>query len=61
MGCVIINPKNQVIDRNGKPIDGLYAVGEVTGGIHVTNRLGGNAICDIFTFGRLCGIQVSKL
>lgn len=50
-----------MIDRYGKPIDGLYAVGEVTGGIHGTNRLGGNAICDIFTFGRLCGIEVSKL
>ena len=61
MGGVVINPHSQVIDRYGKPIDGLYAVGEVTGGIHGTNRLGGNAICDIFTFGRLCGIEVSKL
>ena len=47
--------------RYNKPIDSLYAVGEVTGGIHGTNRLGGNAICDIFTFGRLCDIEVSKL
>ena len=61
MGGVVINTKSQVIDRYNKPIDRLYAVGEVTGGIHGTNRLGGNAICDIFTFGRLCGIEVSKL
>jgi len=33
----------------------LYAAGEVTGGIHGTNRLGGNAIADIFTFGRIAG------
>ena len=61
MGGVVINTHSQVIDRYNKPIERLYAVGEVTGGIHGTNRLGGNAICDIFTFGRLCGIEVSKL
>ena len=38
----------------------LHAVGELTGGIHGTNRLGGNAICDIFTFGRLTGIYVAN-
>lgn len=39
----------------GNVIKGLYAAGEVTGGIHGTNRLGGNAIADIFTFGRIAG------
>lgn len=60
MGGVVINKDTQVIDRYGKVIPHLYAVGEVTGGIHGTNRLGGNAICDIFTFGRLAGIHIAK-
>lgn len=60
MGGVVINSKTQVIDRRGEIIPHLHAVGEVTGGIHGTNRLGGNAICDIFTFGRLTGIAVAK-
>lgn len=60
MGGVIINSDTQVIDRRGQVIPHLHAVGEVTGGIHGTNRLGGNAICDIFTFGRLTGIVVAK-
>ena len=60
MGGIVINTKTQVIDRQGSIIPKLHAVGEVTGGIHGTNRLGGNAICDIFTFGRLTGIAVAK-
>ncbi len=60
MGGIVINSKTQVIDRRGKVIPKLHAVGELTGGIHGTNRLGGNAICDIFTFGRLTGIAVAK-
>ena len=43
MGGVVINSKTQVIDRRGEVIPGLYAAGEVTGGIHGTNRVGGNA------------------
>ena len=49
-----------IIDRRGKVIPHLHAVGELTGGIHGTNRLGGNAICDIFTNGRLTGIAVAN-
>lgn len=60
MGGIVINNKTQVLDRRGKIIPKLHAVGEVTGGIHGTNRLGGNAICDIFTFGRLTGIYVAE-
>ena len=52
MGGIKINVKSQVINTKGKVIPGLYAVGEVTGGIHGSNRLGGNAIADIMTFGR---------
>ena len=61
MGKVLINTKCQVIDRYGKVIPDLYAVGEVTGGIHGSNRLGGNAIADIFTHGRLTGIELAKM
>ncbi|MBE9410972.1 FAD-binding protein, partial [Staphylococcus epidermidis] len=45
----------QVIDVEGHIIEGLYAAGEVAGGIHAGNRLGGNALADIFTFGRIAG------
>ncbi|MBF1103722.1 MAG: FAD-binding protein, partial [Solobacterium sp.] len=44
----------------GNAISGLYAAGEVTGGIHGTNRLGSDAIADITVFGRIAGEQVSK-
>ena len=55
MGGARIDAKARVLDREGKVIAGLYAAGEVTGGIHGTNRVGGNAIADIFTFGRIAG------
>lgn len=60
MGGAVINKYTQVIDRHGKVIPGLHAVGEITGGIHGSNRLGGNAIADIFTFGRLTGIYLAE-
>ena len=60
MGGVCINAKTQVLDRHGKVIPGLYAAGEITGGIHGTNRVGGNAIADVFTFGRIAGAEVMK-
>ena len=55
MGGVEINTKTQVIDTNGNVIPGLYAAGEVTGGIHGANRLGGNALTDTVVFGRIAG------
>lgn len=55
MGGVLINTKAQVVDRDGVVIDGLYAAGEVTGGIHGNNRVGGNGIAEIFTFGLIAG------
>lgn len=60
MGGVIINKDAQVIDRHGNVIPGLYAAGEVTGGIHGTNRVGGNAMADIFTYGRIAGVNAAK-
>jgi fumarate reductase flavoprotein subunit len=53
MGGVKINTATQVIDTNGNPIPGLYAAGEVTGGVHGGNRIGGNAVADIVVFGKI--------
>ena len=53
MGGVKINTSAQVIDVNGDPIPGLFAAGEVTGGVHGGNRIGGNAVADIVVFGNI--------
>ncbi len=55
MGGVAINTEAEVMDTEGNVIEGLWAAGEVTGGVHAGNRLGGNAIADIFTFGKIAG------
>ena len=55
MGGIQINTKSEVLNAEGNVIPGLYAAGEVTGGIHGANRLGGNALADINTFGRIAG------
>ncbi len=60
MGGVKINTEAQVISTDGNPIPGLYACGEVTGGIHGANRLGGNAVADIVVFGRIAGENAAK-
>ncbi len=60
MGGLQINTKAQVLDKDGKVIPGLYAAGETTGGIHGSNRLGGNAIADIMVFGRTAGTSAAK-
>lgn len=59
MGGVKINTKAEVIGTDGKVIPGLYAAGEVTGGIHGSNRLGGNAIADVMLFGRTAGAEAA--
>lgn len=53
MGGLKIDTGAHVLDKDGKQISGLYAAGEVAGGIHAGNRLGGNSLADIFTFGRI--------
>ncbi|CAM4321988.1 NADH-dependent flavin oxidoreductase [Vibrio neonatus] len=53
MGGLEIDTKARVINSEGAVIPGLYAAGEITGGIHAGNRLGGNALIDIFTYGRI--------
>jgi urocanate reductase len=60
MGGVLIDTEARVLDTKGKVVPGLWAAGEVTGGIHAGNRLGGNAIADIFTFGRIAGLNAAK-
>ena len=60
MGGVKINTNAQVIDVNGEVIEGLFAAGEVTGDLHGTNRLGGNAITDCVVFGRIAGANAAK-
>jgi fumarate reductase flavoprotein subunit len=57
MGGLKINTNAQVISTEGTVIEGLYAAGEVTGGIHGSNRIGGNAVADIIVFGRQAGVQ----
>ena len=60
MGGVTITQKAEVLDKNGKVIKGLFAAGEVTGGIHGTNRVGCNAVPDALVFGRIAGTSAAK-
>ena len=55
MGGIVINPKAEVLNEKGEAIPGLFAAGEVTGGVHGANRLGGNAVADFTVFGRIAG------
>lgn len=59
MGGIRVNLSSQAVDADGNPVAGLYAAGEVTGGTHGENRLGGNAIADCVTFGRNAGVQAA--
>lgn len=60
MGGIAVNTNSQVLLKNNTPIKGLYAAGEVVGGIHGANRLGGNAMADITIFGRRSGERAAK-
>ena len=60
MGGLSVNTETQVQRADGTPIGGLYAAGEVTGGLHGANRLGGNGVADIVVNGRLAGLAASK-
>ncbi len=55
MGGLKINNKAEVINNSGSTVEGLYAAGEVTGGVHGGNRIGGNAVTDITVFGKIAG------
>ena len=60
MGGLSVNTNTQVLRTDGTPIPGLYAAGEVTGGLHGANRLGGNGVADIVVNGRLAGIAAAQ-
>ena len=60
MGGLSVNTSTQVLKADGTPISGLYAAGEVTGGLHGANRLGGNGVADIVVNGRLAGIAAAQ-
>ena len=60
MGGLMINTDAAVVDTEGNVIEGLWAAGDVTGGIHAGNHLGGNAVADIFTFGHIAGENAAK-
>ena len=55
MGGLKIDTAAEVLDTEGNVIPGLFAAGEVTGGVHGANRLGGNAVADFTVFGRIAG------
>ena len=59
MGGIRIDTDTEVIDTEGNAIPGLYAAGEVTGGVHGGNRIGGNAVCDFVVFGRIAGANAA--
>ena len=59
MGGIKIDTDAEVINESGSAVPGLYAAGEVTGGVHGANRLGGNAMADIAVFGRIAGTNAA--
>ena len=59
MGGVHIDTETHVLDKEQNIIEGLYAAGEVTGGIHGGNRVGGNAVDDTVVFGRIAGANAA--
>lgn len=60
MGGLKINKEAKVLNTKAQEIDGLFAAGEVTGGIHGNNRLGSVSIADITVFGIIAGTNASK-
>merc|ERR1712137_1262418 len=51
---------DSLVTMNGEAIPGLYAAGEVAGGVHGNNRLGGNSLLDCVVFGRVAGKHAAK-
>ena len=60
MGGVRIDEMTHALDSEGNIVPGLYCAGEITGVIHGTNRIGGNAIVDYLTFGREAGRNAAQ-
>ena len=60
MGGLKINPATEVLTEDGSIIPGLFAAGEITGGVHGANRLGGNAVADFVVFGRIAAESAAE-
>ncbi len=60
MGGIEINDKAEVINTDGKPFDGLFVCGELAGGVHGANRLGGSSLLGCVVYGRVAGESASK-
>ncbi|KAI1817974.1 flavocytochrome c [Poronia punctata] len=60
MGGVAFNTKAQVLGKGGVPVEGVWAAGEITGGLHGDNRLGGNSLLECAIFGRIAGAEAAK-
>ena len=60
MGGIKINELTETLNETGDKVSGLYAAGEVAGGLHGDNRIGGNSIAEAVIFGRQAGKQVAK-
>jgi len=55
-----MSPETEVVNTNGVPIAGLFAAGEVMGGVHGLNRLGGSSLLDCVVFGRVAGNTATR-
>merc|ERR1712037_745658 len=60
MGGLKINPAAECLGKDDKVIGGLYGTGEAAGGIHGSNRLGGNSLLDCVVFGRVSGRSAAR-
>jgi FAD-dependent fumarate reductase len=61
MGGVLLNERSEILDESNTPIDGLWGAGEVTGGVHGGNRLGGSSLLECVVFGRIAGDEVARV
>ncbi len=59
LGGVVIDARCRVLRPDGSPVPGLFAAGEVTGGVHGLNRIGGNAGTEVLVFGRIAGREAA--
>ena len=60
MGGIEINDKAEILNSEGKPFEGLYACGELAGGVHGANRLGGSSLLGCVVYGRVAGDTASN-
>lgn len=60
MGGAAFNDRAQPLQAGGKPVEGLWTAGEITGGIHGDNRLGGSSLLECVVFGRVAGSEAAK-